>query len=71
MKASMTRAKPNIAQRVSYGRGFMKRLIAGEDTMIPGFGKWHVRSKLPRRSREPRSGQEMPRRVAPGNIRRR
>ncbi len=27
--------------------------------MISGFGKWHVRSKRPRRGRNPQTGQEM------------
>ena len=71
----MTLTKAQIAQKVADDCGFMKgeatelieklldimkkRLIAGEDVMISGFGKWHVRSKRPRRGRNPQSGQEM------------
>jgi len=71
----MTLTKANIAQKIADDCGFMKgeaseiieklleimksKLIAGEDVMISGFGKWHVRSKRPRRGRNPQSGQEM------------
>lgn len=71
----MTLTKVQIAQKVADDCGFMKgeaaeileklldlmkkRLIVGEDVMISGFGKWHVRSKRPRRGRNPQSGQEM------------
>jgi integration host factor subunit alpha len=71
----MTLTKADIAQKIANDCGFMKgeaseiieklleimkkRLIAGEDIMISGFGKWHVRSKRPRRGRNPQSGQEM------------
>jgi len=34
-------------------------LISGEDVMISGFGKLHVRSKRPRRGRNPQTGEEM------------
>ena len=36
-----------------------KRLIAGEDVMISGFGKWNVKSKHARRGRNPQTGEEM------------
>ncbi len=71
----MTLAKANIAQKIADDCGFMKgeaseiieklleimkkRLIDGEDVMISGFGKWHVRSKRPRRGRNPRTGEQM------------
>jgi integration host factor subunit alpha len=71
----MTLTKANIAQKVADDCGFMKgeaaeileklldimkkKLIAGEDVMISSFGKWHVRSKRPRRGRNPQSGKEM------------
>jgi integration host factor subunit alpha len=71
----MTLTKADITQKIANDCGFMKgeaaeileqllgimkkRLIAGEDLMISGFGKWHVRSKRPRRGRNPQSGQEM------------
>jgi len=71
----MTLTKSDIAQEIANDCGFMKgeaaeileklldlmktRLIDGEDVMISGFGKWHVRSKRPRRGRNPQSGQEM------------
>jgi integration host factor subunit alpha len=71
----MTLTKADIAQKVANDCGFMKgeatelietlldimkkRLIAGEDVMISGFGKWHVRSKRPRRGRNPQTGHEL------------
>ena len=71
----MTLTKANIAQKIADDCGFMrneamevveklldlmkKRLIAGEDVMISGFGKWHVRSKRPRRGRNPQTGKEI------------
>jgi integration host factor subunit alpha len=36
-----------------------KRLIAGEDVMISGFGKWAVKSKHPRRGRNPQTGEQI------------
>ncbi len=82
MGVSMTLTKIQIAQKIANDCGFMKKeaadileklleimkkkLIAGEDIMISGFGKWHVRSKHARRGRDPQSGREMvlgPRRV--------
>jgi integration host factor subunit alpha len=78
----MTLTKADIAQKIANDCGFMrgeaaeileqllgimkKSLIGGEDVMISGFGKWHVRSKRPRRGRNPQTGKEIildPRRV--------
>jgi integration host factor subunit alpha len=71
----MTLTKAQIAQNIANDCGFLKgeaaeilerfldimkqKLISGEDIMISGFGKWHVRSKRPRRGRNPQTGQEM------------
>ena len=35
------------------------RLIAGEDVMISGFGKWTVYSKHARRGRNPQTGEQI------------
>jgi integration host factor subunit alpha len=78
----MTLTKADIAQKIADDCGFMKgeaseiieklleiikkRLIAEEDVMISGFGKWSVRSKHARRGRNPQTGEEIvidPRRV--------
>jgi integration host factor subunit alpha len=78
----MTLTKAGIAQKVANDCGFMKneaaelveklldimkkKLIAGEDVMISGFGKWTVKSKHARRGRNPQTGREIvlnPRRV--------
>lgn len=71
--ASATKA--DIAQKIANDCGFMKgeaaelldklldiiksRLIAGEDVMISGFGKWTVKSKHARRGRNPQTGEEL------------
>ena len=71
----MTLTKADIAQKIANDCGFMKneaaevfekmieimknRLIAGEDVMISGFGKWTVKSKRPRRGRNPQTGEEL------------
>ena len=71
----MTLTKEHIAQKIANDCGFMKneasevlekllkiikkKLIAGEDVMISGFGKWHVRSKRPRRGRNPQTGEQI------------
>ena len=71
----MTLTKADIAEKVANDAGFMKheaadilekmleimkkRLIAGEDLMISGFGKWNVKSKRPRRGRNPQTGEEL------------
>jgi integration host factor subunit alpha len=71
----MTITKADLAQKVADDCGFMKGeateiveklleiiksgLIAGEDVMASGFGKWSVRSKRPRRGRNPQTGEEL------------
>jgi integration host factor subunit alpha len=68
----MTLTKADVAQKVADDCGFMKgeateiveklleiikeRLIAGEDVLVSGFGKWCVRSKRARRGRNPQTG---------------
>lgn len=71
----MTLTKANLAQKVAENCGFMKheaaeiveklldmikiRLIAGDDVMISGFGKWAVRGKRARRGRNPQTGHSI------------
>src|SRR5271157_1579992 len=71
----MTLTKADIAQKIADDCGFIKgeaaevveklleiikkRLIAGEDVMISGFGKWNVKSKHARRGRNPQTGEEL------------
>src|SRR5208283_5150834 len=71
----MTLTKAHIAQKIADDCGFMKgeaaeiieklldimkkRLIAGEDVMISGFGKWDIKSKHSRRGRNPQTGEEL------------
>jgi integration host factor subunit alpha len=71
----MTLTKADIAQKVADDCGFLKgeamevleklletikgQLIAGEDVMISGFGKWSVKDKRARRGRNPQTGQEL------------
>ncbi|MGO9122998.1 MAG: integration host factor subunit alpha [Desulfomonilaceae bacterium] len=71
----MTLTKADVAQKIADDCGFLKgeateifenllaimkkRLIAGEGVMISGFGKWQVRSKRPRRGRDPKTGHEI------------
>jgi integration host factor subunit alpha len=71
----MTLTKADLAQKIAGDCGFMKgeatevlekllgimkaSLIAGEDVMISGFGKWSVRQKRPRRGRNPQTGEEL------------
>ncbi|MGO9116969.1 MAG: integration host factor subunit alpha [Desulfomonilaceae bacterium] len=71
----MTLTKAQIAQKIADDCGFMKgeaselieklldivkkKLIAGDDIVISGFGKWRVRSKRPRRGRNPKTGHEI------------
>jgi integration host factor subunit alpha len=71
----MTLTKADIAKKIGDDCGFMKgeatevfeklldiikkRLIAGEDVMISGFGKWNVKSKHARRGRNPKTGEQM------------
>jgi integration host factor subunit alpha len=71
----MTLTKADIAKKIADDCGFMKgeateiveklldiikaKLIAGEDVMISGFGKWTVKSKHSRRGRNPQTGEEL------------
>jgi len=71
----MTLTKADIAQKIANDCGFMKgeaseiieklleimknRLIAGEQVMVSGFGKWDVKSKHARRGRNPQTGEEL------------
>jgi integration host factor subunit alpha len=71
----MTLTKADIAKKIADDCGFMKgeateiveklleiiknRLIAGEDVMISGFGKWTVKAKHSRRGRNPQTGEEL------------
>jgi integration host factor subunit alpha len=71
----VTLTKGDIALKVANNCGFLKHeateivgklleiikasLIASEDVMISGFGKWHVRSKHARRGRNPQTGEEL------------
>jgi integration host factor subunit alpha len=74
-RVSMTLTKADIAKKIADDCGFMKgeateiveklldiiksKLIAGEDVMISGFGKWTVKSKHSRRGRNPQTGEEL------------
>ena len=67
--------KIHISQKIANDCGFMKgeaaevleklldimkkKLIAGEDIIVPGFGKWRVRSKRPRRGRNPQTREHI------------
>jgi len=71
----MTFTKAHIAQKIADDCGFMKaeaaeilekllgimkkKLVSGEDVMISGFGKWNVRSKRPRKGRNPQTGGQI------------
>lgn len=71
----MTLTKADIAKKIADDCGFMKgeateiveklldvikdKLIAGEDVMISGFGKWTVKAKHSRRGRNPQTGDEL------------
>ena len=71
----MTLTKRHIAQQIADDCGFIKgeaaevleklldimkkKLIAGEEIMISGFGKWGVRTKHSRSGRNPQTGQEI------------
>jgi integration host factor subunit alpha len=72
-EGTMNLNKADIAQRIAEDCGFMKheareileklleiirkRLIAGGEVMVTGFGKWRVRKKRARRGRNPRTGE--------------
>jgi integration host factor subunit alpha len=71
----MALAKADIAQKIANDCGFLKgeaqeivdklletvkaTLVAGEDVMISGFGKWSVREKRARRGTNPQTGERM------------
>jgi len=71
----MTITKVDLAKKIADECGFMKveateifeklleiikeNLIAGEEIMISGFGKWSVKSKLARKGRSPKTGEEI------------
>ena len=71
----MTFTKALIAKKIADDCGFMKgeamevveklleivkkRLAAGEDVMMSGFGKWSVKSKHARTGRNPKTGKPM------------
>ena len=71
----MALTKADLAQKVAEECGFLRgeaqeivekiletmkaTLIAGEDVMISGFGKWSVKDKKARRGRNPKTGEEM------------
>ena len=71
----MTLKKADIAQKIADDCGFMKgegaeivekllgliktSLVSGENVVISGFGKWSVKSKGPRRGRNPQTGEEV------------
>src|SRR5208283_2450243 len=71
----MTFTKALIAKKIADDCGFTKgeaigileklidimkaRLVAGEDVMISGFGKWNVKSKHARTGRNPKTGKPM------------
>ena len=71
----MALTKADIATKIADDCGFMKgeaaeivekildiiknSLIQGEDVMISGFGKWTVKSKKPRRGRNPQTGENL------------
>jgi integration host factor subunit alpha len=71
----MTITKAHIAKKIADDCGFMKgeadeifekmlgimkaKLVAGEDLMMSGFGKWSVKSKHARKGRNPQTGEPM------------
>ena len=71
----MALTKADIATKIADDCGFLKgeaaeivekildiiknSLIQGEDVMISGFGKWTVKSKKPRRGRNPQTGENL------------
>jgi integration host factor subunit alpha len=71
----MSFTKADLAQKVADDCGFMRgeaaeivetllkiintSLIAGDDVMISGFGKWFVKSKHARRGRNPQTGESI------------
>ncbi len=71
----MTLTKMDLSKTVANDCGFMTgeageivetvleiikdSLVAGNDVMISGFGKWSVKSKARRRGRNPQTGEEL------------
>jgi integration host factor subunit alpha len=71
----MTFTKSLLAKKIADDCGFMKgeaeeifekmleimkaKLVAGEDLMMSGFGKWSVKSKHARKGRNPKTGEPM------------
>ncbi len=71
----MTLTKVDIATKIAEDCGFMRgealeiveklldivknSLMQGEDVLISGFGKWTVKSKKPRRGRNPQTGASL------------
>jgi integration host factor subunit alpha len=71
----MTFTKALIAKKIADDCGFMKgeadeifekmlnimkaKLVAGEDVMMSGFGKWSVKSKHARKGRNPKTGEQI------------
>jgi integration host factor subunit alpha len=71
----MTFTKALISKKIADDCGFMKgeaveifekmleimkaKLVAGEDLMMSGFGKWSVKSKHARTGRNPKTGEPM------------
>jgi integration host factor subunit alpha len=71
----MTITKADIAKKIADDCGFMKgeateivekllelmksKLAAGEEIMISSFGKFSVKSKRPRKGRNPQTGEPM------------
>ncbi len=71
----MALTKADLAKKIGDDCGFMKNeateiveklldiikdtLIAGEDVMISGFGKWSVMEKHSRRGRNPQTGESL------------
>ncbi len=71
----MASTKADLAKKIGDDCGFMKgeateivekllgiikdTLIAGEDVMISGFGKWTVKEKHARRGRNPQTGEHI------------
>ncbi len=71
----MTFTKAHVAQKIADECGFLKggateileklleimkaKLVAGEDVMMSGFGKWSVKSKHARKGRNPQTGEPM------------
>ena len=71
----MALTKADIATKIADDCGFMKGEAAeivekildivkdclrqGEDVLISGFGKWTVKSKKPRRARNPQTGAKL------------